>query len=99
MKTTPKPNATKNKSGDDPPLSSFESVSPDAGLEVAGGGRVVGDIDVGEVVIRVELPLVGIAEAVAEAVADATAEVSIEVPVSATCLATARAPSNMAGLT
>lgn len=109
MKTTPKPNATKNKSGDwDPPPSlSF------------GGGSLVGAghatpvvhnvfvfVSVGEAAVREErLALVAIAEAVteavAEAVADATADadVSIEVPLSATCLATARAPSSMAGLT
>lgn len=62
---------------------------------MADGGVTVGDIDVNEAVITDELPLVEIAEAVA----DATVEVSIEVPVSATCLATARAPSNMAGFT
>lgn len=62
---------------------------------MADGGVTVGDIDVNEALITDELPLVEIAEAVA----DATVEVSIEVPVSATCLATARAPSNMAGLT
>lgn len=70
---------------------------------MADGETKVDDIDVGEAATRVELALLGIAEPVAEdvamAVADTTAEVSIEVPVSATCLATARTPSNMAGLT
>ena len=70
---------------------------------MGSGVAEVDDNDVGEAVAR-ELALVDTAEAVAVeadaiAVADATAEVSIEVPVSATCLATARAPSNMAGST